>query len=139
LKKLAYKITDNFCYSCYKVVEGDACPTCHSDDFMRHLTGVGVEYGTKWIIDHLIETKLEPVDGEEMFEELLDECYPEISIGCCTFSPSQVMKELDPVCFRIGIQEQLDSQAQDGQLYEHGGDYYRLEDIEDMIDELEAE
>ena len=98
LEDAAYKITDNFCYSCYHVVEGDHCPTCGSDDFMRHLTGVGVEYGTEWVIDHIIETKLEPVDGEEMFEELLDECYPEIQIGCCTFSPSQVMKELDPVC-----------------------------------------
>ena len=93
----------------------DGRPTCGSDDFMRHLTGVGVEYGTEWIIDHIIETKLEPVDGEEMFEELLDECYPEISIGCCTFSPSQVMKELDPVCFSIGTQENLDGLAQDGQ------------------------
>jgi RNA polymerase subunit RPABC4/transcription elongation factor Spt4 len=138
LEEAAYKITDNFCYACYKVIEDDHCPTCGSDDFMRHLSGVGVESGTEWIIAHLIETKLDPVDGEEMFEELLDECYPEISIGCCTFSPSQVLKELDPVCFRIGIQEQLDSQAQDGQLYEHSGDYYRLEDIEDMIDELEA-
>jgi hypothetical protein len=43
---------------------------------MRHLEGVGVEYGTEWIIDHIIETKLDPVDGEEMFEELLDECSP---------------------------------------------------------------
>ena len=105
---------------------------------MRHLEGVGVEYGTEWIIDHLIETKLQPVDGEEMFEELLDECYPEISIGCCTFSPSQVMKELDPVAFNIGTQENLDGLAEDGQLYEHSGDYYRLEDIEDMIDTLEG-
>jgi hypothetical protein len=47
------------------------------------------------------------------------------------------MKELDPVCFRIGTQENLDGLTQDGSLYEHSGDYYRLEDIEDMIDELE--
>ena len=138
LEQAAFKKTDNFCYSCYKVVNGDRCPDCFTDDFMRHLEGVGVEYGTEWVIDHLIETKLEPVDGEEMFEELLDECYPEIQIGCCTFSPSEVMKELDPTCFRIGVQEQLDSQAQDGHLYEHSGDYYRLEDIEDMIDELKT-
>jgi hypothetical protein len=64
LEAAAYKITDNFCYTCYKVVEGDFCPTCHSDDFMRHFEGVGVEYGTEWIIDHLIETRLEPVDPD---------------------------------------------------------------------------
>ncbi len=136
LQTLAFDITDNFCYGCYKVVEGHYCPSCRSDDFMRHLAGVGVEYGTEWVIDHIVETKLEPVDGEEMFEELLDECYPEVQVGCCTFSPSQVMKELDPVCFRIGVSENLDSLAEDDQLYEHGGGYYRIDDIEDMIDQL---
>ena len=138
LEEAAYKITDNFCYSCYKIVEDDRCPSCGSDDFMRHFEGVGVEYGTEWIIDHLIETKLEPVDGEEMFEELLDECYPEVSVGCCTWSPSQVMKELDPVCFNIGVTENLDGLAADGQLYEHNGDYYRIEDLDDMLDDLEV-
>ncbi len=81
LQEAAYKVTDNFCYSCYKVVEGDHCPDCGSDDFMRHLSGVGVEYGTEWVIEHLITTRLTPVDGEEQFEELLDECYPEVKVG----------------------------------------------------------
>ena len=139
LQDVAYKITDNFCYACYKVVTGEFCPTCGTDDFMRHLSGVGVEYGTEWVINHLLETRLTPVDGEELFEELLDECYPEVKVGCCTFSPSQVMKELDPTCFRIGVQENLAALAEDGNLYEYGGDYYRLEDLDDMLDTLEAE
>ena len=139
LQDVAYKITDNFCYACYKVVTGDRCPTCGTDDFMRHLSGVGVEYGTEWVIEHLIKTKMEPVDGDEMFEELLDECYPEVKVGCCTFSPSQVMKELDPICFNIGVTENLDSLVQDGQLYEYSGDYYRMEDLDRLLDELEAE
>ncbi len=53
---------------------------------------------------------------EDLFEEILDECYPEVTVGCSTFSPSQVMKELDPTAFRIGAQENLDSLAEDGQL-----------------------
>ena len=139
LESAAYKVSDNFCYSCYKVVDGEFCPTCHSDDFMRHLSGVGVEYGTEWVIAHLIEQHCQPVDGEDLFEEILDECYPEVTVGCCTFSPSAVMKELDPTCFRIGAQENLDSLAEDSQLYETGGEYYQMFDIEEMIDEIEAE
>lgn len=72
-----------------------------------------------------------------MFEELLDECYPEIKVGCCVFSSSQVMKELDPVCFNIGVQENLDSLVEDGQLYEYDGDYYNLNDIDELLKELE--
>lgn len=139
LHTVAMKVTDNFCYGCYQVVEGDHCQKCFSDDFMRHLEGVGVEYGTDWIIRHLLQTRLETVDGEEMFEGLLDECCPEVKVGCCTFSPSQVMKELDPICFNIGVDENLQSLAEDGQLFEYEGDYYRMEDVEDLIEELEAQ
>jgi RNA polymerase subunit RPABC4/transcription elongation factor Spt4 len=139
LQNAAMKITNNFCYSCYTVVEGDHCPTCGTDDFMRHLSGVGVEYGTEWVIAHLIKNKLTPVDGDEMYEELLDECYPEVKIGESVFSPSQVIKELDPVCFDMGAKENLDSLAEDGVLYEYSGDYYRMEDLDDMLDDLEAQ
>ena len=137
LQNAAYKITENFCYGCYKVVEGQRCPECGSDDFMRHLSGVGVEYGTEWVIEHLITTRLIAVDGEEMYEELLDECYPEIKVGCCTFSPSEVIKELDPIAFRIGVGENLDDLAQDGQLYECNGEYYEMSDLEEMLDDIE--
>ncbi|MBN2732402.1 MAG: hypothetical protein JXR26_08245 [Balneolaceae bacterium] len=106
---------------------------------MRHLSGVGVEYGTEWVIEHLIQTRLTPVDGEAQFEKLLDECYPEIKIGCCTYSPSQVLKNLDPLAFKLGVSENLESLAEDGQLYEYNGDYYEMSDIDDMLDEIEAE
>ena len=139
LQNAAYKMTENFCYGCYKVVEGKHCPECGSDDFMRHLSGVGVEYGTEWVIEHLITTRLTPVDGEEMYEELLDECYPEIKVGCSTFSPSEVIKELDPIAFRIGVGENLDDLAQDGQLYECGGEYYEISDLEEMLDDIEQQ
>ncbi len=137
LEAAAFKATDNFCYGCYKVIEGDQCPQCWSDDFMRHLSGVGVEYGTEWVIEHLIKQHCTAVDGEELYEEILDECYPEIAIGCCTFSPSDVMKELDPTAYRIGVSEHADSLVQDDQLYELDGEYYQMFDIEEMLDELE--
>ncbi|MGL1465616.1 hypothetical protein ACSTJV_23690, partial [Vibrio parahaemolyticus] len=54
-EELAYERTDRFCYARYKVVEADYCPGCHTDDFMRHLDGIGVEYGISWVIEHLIE------------------------------------------------------------------------------------
>lgn len=47
LQDAAMKITDNLCYSCYEVAKGEQCPDCGTDDFMRHLESVGVEYGTE--------------------------------------------------------------------------------------------
>ncbi len=138
LETAAWKVTDNFCYACYKIVEGDQCPQCFSDDFMRHLKGVGVEYGTEWVIEHLVKQHCTAVDGEELFEEILDECYPEVRIGGCSFSPSDVMKELDPTAFRIGTQENLDSLVEDCRLYELQGEHYDIYDIEEILNEIES-
>ncbi|MCP4708639.1 MAG: hypothetical protein GY869_08450 [Planctomycetes bacterium] len=104
---------------------------------MRHLAGVGVEYGTEWVIEHLIAQHCQPVDGAELFCDMLDECYPEVTVGCCTFNPSEVMKELDPTAFRIGVGEYLDSLKEDMHLYEVNNDYYQVSDIEEMLDEIE--
>ena len=80
LDELALKVTESFCYGCYQVVTADHCPKCGSDDFMRHLDGVGVEYGTEWVIEHLIQEHCEPIDEEEAYEDMLNECYEQIDI-----------------------------------------------------------
>lgn len=36
------------------------------------------------------------------YKELLDECYPWITINGCTFRPSEVLEKLDPLGFRQG-------------------------------------
>ena len=36
---------------------------------MRHLEGVGVEYGTDCVIESLIKEHCTPIDAEEQFEE----------------------------------------------------------------------
>lgn len=53
---------------------------------MRLLPGVGCEYGTDWIIKHILKTELEAVDLEEAFEESIRQCYPEeTKVGWMTF------------------------------------------------------
>ena len=130
---LAFDVTDNFCYSCYTVVKTDHCPGCGSDDFMRHLDGVGVEYGTNWVIEHLIKEHCEAIDAEGQFEEMLNECSEPVKVGCCEWDAGYVMKELDPVAFRCGVSDYL---SDDEQFVEIDGEYYNISDIENMIDEL---
>ena len=134
LTKLAYAMTDNFCYGCYLVVPSDRCPRCYSDDFMRHLSGVGVEYGTEWVVEHLIHESCQPVAAEELFEELLDDCYDEIKLCNLYYLPSKVFKEVDPIAFRVGVSDML---ADSDQFYECGEHHYLIEDIENMVTELE--
>ena len=42
---------------------------------------------------------------EERFDETLDEVYPVYIIGELAFSPSQILKECDPIAYRIGLSE----------------------------------
>lgn len=133
LKALAFDVTDNFCYGCYRVVKADHCPGCYSDDFMRHLEGVGVEYGTDWVIEHLIAEHCSPVDAEDEFEELLSETCETVRIGSLEYDPGYVLRNLDPVTFRCGVADML---ADDEQYMEVDGEYYRISDVETMIEEL---
>jgi len=137
LEAVAYKVTKNFCYGCYVVVEGDRCPHCENDDFMRHMEGVGVEYGTDWVIEELIRQHCEPIDTEELFEQMLDDCYEEITLGNLSWSPSYVMKELDPTAFSCGVSEYIDGLVEDGEYYEFDGGCYDSVDIEEMLDDIE--
>ncbi|MHC4071038.1 MAG: hypothetical protein ACYTGS_03230 [Planctomycetota bacterium] len=133
LTALAFDMTDNFCYGCYKVVEGDHCPGCGSDDFMRHLDGVGVEYGTDWVVEHLIKEHCSPIDAEEQFEEQLSETCETVKIGTLEYDPGYVLRNIDPVAFRCGVSDML---ADDEQFIEVDGQYYQVYDVENMIEEL---
>lgn len=45
----------------------------------------------------------------EDYREMLDECNAEVRIGYLTFSPSRVLEILDPIAFKVGFSEWLDS------------------------------
>jgi len=55
---------------------------------------------------------------EEWFDEALDESNKDITIGMLTYSPSQVLKAVDPVAYRIGLSEHADYLAEDGRTVE---------------------
>lgn len=42
---------------------------------------------------------------EEMLDEFLDECYPAVEIAGLTFYPSQILKNCDPIAYRIILSE----------------------------------
>jgi hypothetical protein len=115
------------------VVKADYCPGCGSDDFMRHLESVDVEYGTDWVIEHLIKEHCSPIDSEQELEELLNETCEMVKIGTLEYDPGYVLKNIDPVAFRCGVSDML---ADDEQFVEVSGEYYRINDIENMIDEI---
>ena len=78
---------------------------------------------------HIVETEGEHVDVEELYRDLLDECYPAVKFGELEYSPSLVLESVDPTAFRIGAGEYADGMIEDGQLIELNGEYYQLDGV----------
>lgn len=137
LEKLAINRTIPFCYGCYIKAPKGVCPECHSDDLMRHLDGVGVEWGTSWIIQHILEEELTPVNADEIFEESIRQCYPEeTTVGWMTFDTVELIKSQDPISWKIARDEYIDELASDEQMItsDNGSTYYWAHDLENLLE-----
>ncbi len=136
LKQLALKRSIPFCYGCYEEAPSGRCKTCGSDDLMRFVPGNGVEDGTDWIIESILETELTPVNLEEAFEESVRECYPEqITVGWMTLDAVSVMKEMDSVSWRCAQGDWESQEADEGNIIslDGGSTYYWPHDVEKLV------
>ena len=142
LEKIAYQESKPFCYGCYREAPTGRCIVCGSDDLMRLLPQVGCEYGTDWIVQHLVEENLSAVNLDEAFEESVSQCYPEeVKIGWITYDTVSALKELDPISWDLAKSEWIDQEVGDENIesFDNGSTYYSRSDIECYLDETEGE
>jgi hypothetical protein len=59
-------------------------------------------------------------EAMESFDMLLDECNPEYQLGCLSFSPSEILKKLDPIAYREDFLIFVNCSAEDGVFYVEG-------------------
>lgn len=136
LHELALKKSKPFCYHCYKVAPTGRCSTCSSDDLMRLLPEVGCEYGTEWIIEHILKEELTPVDLDETFEDSIRSCYPEtVQVGWMNLDAVQVMKDQDPISWEMAKNEWIDQESENESLvtFDNGSSYYYFKDVEELL------
>lgn len=141
LNKLANIRSTAFCYECYKKCPSGVCPTCQSDDLMRHVEGVGVEYGTGWIVKDIVENELKAIDVEESYEQMIYELYGDTTkVAFSTVDTVAALKELSPTDYRIGLSEHEDYLLEDEDQYiELYGNVYSVSDVEDLVDGIDDE
>jgi len=136
LETLAYQRSIPFCYHDYIECPTGRCPKCGSDDLMRSVAGVGCEYGVAWVIEHILETELEPANLEEAFEQSVRDCYPETSkVSWMEFDTVTLMKEQDPISWRCALADYESQEESDGNIlsFDNGSTYYHQHDIEQLI------
>ncbi len=137
LTRIAFQKTTSFCYGCYKKAPTGVCSICHSDDLMRLLEGVGVEYGTDWVIEHLIDENLDSIDTDEIFESMIDDCYSEtVKVGFMELSTVDVMKSQDPIYWDIAKNEYIDGLVDNEELltFDNGSTYFWRHDVKNYIE-----
>ena len=81
----------------------------------------------------------------EMIEEMVDDaldCDGEVEIGSLTFSRSQIVRELDPIAYRMMLTDYADSMIQDLQYdldrLDPEVDADEIADIQERIEQLES-
>lgn len=136
LEQLAFDRTTPFCYGCYAKAPSGVCTSCGSDDLMRHFEGVGVEYGTAWVIEHILREELTPVDLDAEFEASMEGCYEdETQVGFIKVSTLWAIQQLDPTAWDMAKNEWIDAQAEDEEMlsFDNGNTFYRTSDIESLF------
>ena len=82
--------------------------------------------------------ELDPDNYEDQFDESLDNSIPEIEIGCLTYSPSHVLKNVDPTAYRCGLNDFVDSLDVE-ETDEYKALQSEIDDIQDEIDQLQSD
>jgi hypothetical protein len=91
------------------------------------------------MIQHITEN-CTPIDREQRFRDMLNECYSFDAVGgpFASMDPAQVLEEMDPIAFRCGVNDYCD-----GDTYEIEGETYDVREVdeakEEFIDDLENE
>lgn len=137
LTELALSRSLPFCYGCYKEAPTGTCLTCFSDDLMRLLPSVGCEYGLEWIVEHILETELTSIDTDEAFEYFMREIYPETTqVGFMIIDTVQVMKDQDPICWKIAQDEWIEQELEVEQIisFDNGSTFYKVYDLEELLE-----
>jgi predicted nucleic acid-binding Zn-ribbon protein len=75
--------------------------------------------------------EIDPDDFADQFDDSLDESIPEIEIGCLTYSPSHVLKNVDPTAYRCSLNDFVDS------LDVEDSDEYKA--LQEEIDQLQSD
>lgn len=89
------------------------------------------------------QIEIDPDDFADQFDDMLDDSIPEIEIGSLTYSPSHVLKNVDPVAYRCSLNDYADFlDVEDSDEYkslQEEIDQLKsdMEDLESEIEDLE--
>lgn len=82
-------------------------------------------------------TEINDATLHDQYDDSLDSCCEEVKIGNLRYSPSQVLKAVDPTAYRCGFVDWLDSESE--RVVDIDGTYWDRESVVDALDDWESE
>lgn len=76
----------------------------------RHMSERLDQSGESWLDTHMMNTWME---AEEAYDDLLDEITGPVMVGGLEFVASRVLREMDPIAYRVGLHDFIDSEGID--------------------------
>lgn len=67
----------------------------------------------------------------EAYDEMLDDCYPEVAVFSWTVSPSVAFKRIDPIAYEVGLNDWLSHLESEGMYDPVNEDFCDWEDQEE--------
>ena len=104
-------IPDN--YDQYKLHEQRINEEANEMELNKYYIINGEAYPADSDIHSILVDILEDEMDNDIFDEMLDECYPEVELMGLTYNPSYVLKEVDPIAYRCTRSDYIDSVAAD--------------------------
>ena len=65
------------------------------------------------VADYIAETLRDSYEGEEAYNDMLDECNEEVNICGMTYLPSECLKKVTPIAYRCGLSDWADGERSD--------------------------
>lgn len=53
-------------------------------------------------------------EAYERYDEMLDECYPDLMIAGLAYCTSDALKHIDAIAYRVGFNDWVDGEMRDG-------------------------
>ena len=83
--------------------------------------------------------ELKPVDTEELYNDMLNECYGRVKICGYEYLPSFALSEVDPLAYNCGMNDYIDLCVGETLTDEIDGRYYSLDEVNDLLESNEDE
>ncbi len=74
---------------------------------------------------------------EENYDDWLDEINEEVHIGSLTFYPSQILRECDPIAYRVGLDDYVNSEYEESEYELESSDFITVNGIDFAIESVE--